>query len=281
VTGQVQQRSGGRTVEIDTGMLKDVYNGSGNALIIEGDRLTVTNQDGRTGLALVEHPIRIGHASIPLDDDGLANILSSGTLVELPGEAETRRIVKVTSDDLTVIARFRESRGDGFTPEIAAYTVDRMLRLGMVPVTIRRALDGQEGTLQLLPDDAVSDAALAGIRGRIEAPCSIDKQAATMRVFDALIGNTGRTPSTMLYDPDDLLLILVSHGAAFGAGTAWSGYFLNPELTVGEQWRTALRELDDDTLRKELGDLLGEERLAGLERRRDALLNNSATDAAH
>ena len=97
VTRQVQQRANGRSVEIDTGMLAKQYNGSGNALIIEGDRLTVVSQDGRTGLSPVDHPIRIGHESIPVDDDVLVILLARGGVAELQVEGETRRLVEVTS----------------------------------------------------------------------------------------------------------------------------------------------------------------------------------------
>jgi len=273
ITRQVQQRMGGRTVEIDTGMLKEEYNGSGNALIIEGDKLTVANQDGRSDLSPVEHPILVGHESIPLDDDGLATVLSQGNLVELKIEGESRRFVEVTSGDLTVFAHFRESQDDHFAPELAAYRLDRMLGLGMVPVTTRREVDGKSGTLQLVPATSVTDAELSAMNTSVGAPCSLDKQAAAMRVFDALIDNSARTPSTMLYDPEDLLLILVDHGGAFA--TVGPGHVAHAEVTAGKQWRTALRGLDDDALRAELGDVLDEQQLAELKQRRDALLDNS------
>jgi len=64
ITRQVQQRMNGRIVEIDTGMLKSSYEGSGNALIIESGELSVVNEDGRTGLLPIAHPMRVGHESI-------------------------------------------------------------------------------------------------------------------------------------------------------------------------------------------------------------------------
>lgn len=273
ITRQVQQRANGRTVEIDTGMLKAAYEGSGNALIIEGDRLTVANQDGRSDLSPIAHPIRVGHESIPLGDDELAIVLSQGKLADLQNEGEPRRLVVVTSGEVAVFAQFRESQDDRFAPELAAYRLDRMLGLGMVPVVTRREINGQPGTLQLVPANSVNDAELVAIKARIGAPCSLDKQSAAMRVFDALIGNPARTPSTMLYDPEELELILVGHDAAFG--TAWPGHSAHAELTVGKDWQIALRELDGAALRDALGDVLDGQQLAELEQRRDALLNNS------
>ena len=96
-----------------------------------------------------------------------------------------------------------------------------------------------------------------------------------MHVFDALINNQGRTPSSMLYSPDDWLLILIDHGSAFGADPAYPEYLEDIELTVGDQWRRVLGTLDDDVLRTELGDVLNEDQLAALARRRDGLLGKN------
>ncbi|MGB5629185.1 MAG: metallophosphoesterase [Woeseiaceae bacterium] len=281
VTRRVQQRANGRTVEIDTGMLAKVYEGTGNALVIEGDRLTVVNQDGRTGLLPVNHPVRVGHESIPLGDDELETLLANGDLVEGPIDGEARRLVEVRYRGLNVFARFGDSEVDGSSPEIAAYRLDRMLGLGMVPVTVRRAVGGRSGILQLLPASRVSDAELVGIKDRLGAPCSLDKQAATMRVFDALIGNAGRTPTAMLYDTEDLLLILVDHRDAFRAGATWPGHSSSADFSVSDEWRAALLKLDDESLRAELDDVLSARQLAGLMQRRDALLGKATADAAH
>ena len=78
----------------------------------------------------------------------------------------------------------------------------------------------------------------------------------------------------MLYSPDDWLLMLVDHENSFGARTGPPTYLGDVKLSVGEQWRTALRELDDDALRAELGDVLDENSLVALIKRRDALINN-------
>ena len=82
----------------------------------------------------------------------------------------------------------------------------------------------------------------------------------------------------MLYDPQEFLLILVDHGAAFA--TVGPGHIAHAEITAGKQWRAALRGLNDDALRAELGDVLDEQQLVELKQRRDALLNNSTADAS-
>jgi hypothetical protein len=47
------------------------------------------------------------------------------------------------------------------------------------------------------------------------------------------------------------------------------------DIVIGDQWRAALLELDNATLRKGLGDVLDERRLSALASRRDALVKGS------
>jgi hypothetical protein len=276
ITRQVQQRMNGRIVEIDTGMLKANYHGSGNALIIEAGELTVVNEDGKTGFLPIAHPMRVGHESMAIDDEALANLLAHGNVVELNTDGVARRLVRVSSDEITVYAYFSElPREAGFVPELAAYRFDRMLRLGMVPVTVRREIGGQPGTLQFVPAETMTERERVADEEGGRAPCSLERQMGAMYVFDALIHNPARTPSSMLYSRDDWLLMLVDHENSFSPEKGRPAYLREIELAMGDQWRMTLLELDNKVLRAKLGDVLDEHRLAALSDRRDALVKDS------
>ncbi len=276
ITRRVQQRMNGRIVEIDTGMLKANYEGSGNALIIEDGELSVVNQDGTSDLLPITHPMRVGHESMAIDDDALASILANGTIVDSSADGAAWKLVQVASDDQAVFAYFRAlSKEEDFVPELAAYKLDRMLRLGMVPVTVRREIAGQQGTLQFVPAATLTERERVADGEGWRASCSLERQMGAMHVFDALIHNTSRTPSSMVYSPDDWLLMLVDHENSFAATEGRPTYLENIELAVGDQWRTALLELDDEALRAELGDVLDEGRLTALVKRRDVLIGES------
>ncbi len=276
ITRQVQQSMDGRIVEIDTGMLKTAYEGSGNALIIEGGELSVVNQDGRTDLSPIEPPMRVGHQSLAINDDAMVDILMNGNVAELSDGGTEWRPVQVTTDELSVVAYFREHSGDEHNaPELAAYKLDRMLQLGMIPVTVRRKIAGTQGTLQFVPVGTMTELERVATGQGAHAPCSLAKQTGAMHVFDALINNSARTPSSMLYSREDLSLMLVDHDRSFGANPGRPAYLEDIELAVGDQWRSALSELNDEALRAELGGVLDDDRLAALEVRRDALLNET------
>ncbi|NOR36141.1 MAG: hypothetical protein GQ577_05275 [Woeseiaceae bacterium] len=276
ITRRVQQRMNGRIVEIDTGMLKKNYDGSGHALIIDDGELSVVNQDGTQDLVPIVHPVRVGHESIEITDDELASILVNGEVKEIDAGLSSWKLVQVTTEDRQLHAYFRElPEEEGFINELAAYKLDRMLGLGMVPVTVRRNIADKDGTLQFVPAATLTERERVAVgRGR-STPCPLDRQTSAMFVFDTLIHNTARTPSTMVYSPDDWLLILVDHENAFGAELERPDYLDGVDIVIGDQWRAALLELDNATLRKGLGDVLDERRLSALASRRAALIKGS------
>jgi hypothetical protein len=151
-----------------------------------------------------------------------------------------------------------------------------MLGLYMVPVTVRREHAGQQGTLQFVPAAVINERERVTDGKGSRTSCSLDRQRSAMYVFDALIHNPVRTPLSMLYSPDNWQLMLVNHENSFGTKKDRPTYLKNIELTVGDQWRTALLEIDDEKLRTDLGDVLDKGRLAALAKRRDAIIEDSS-----
>lgn len=272
-TRQVQQRMNGRVVEIDTGMLNEVYSGTGNALVIENGHTSVVSQDGATDLVPAPHPQRVGHESLAIEEPELEKLLTTGEIIGIPAFGARWKLVRVGSGDRTVLAAFRKAPGKGkFLPELAAYRLDRLLQLGMVPATVRRNVDGQDGTLQIVPAVTMTERERVA-RGRGRSPsCPMAKQVAVMLVFDALVHNVSRTPSSMLFEQDAWFLMLVDHSDSFGVEASLPTSTPGVDLVVGDQWRTVLLSINDKVLRRELGDVLDRERMLALRHRRDLLL---------
>ena len=276
ITRRVQQRLNGRIIEINTGILKSSYEGSGYALIIEYDALSVVSENGVKDLVPIVPPRRVGYRSRTIDDDALVGILTNGTIVDSNTNDSAWKLVQVAANDKTVFAYFNAlPRKKGFVPELAAYKLDRMLGLDMVPVTVHREIAGQQGTLQFVPAVTLSERERVADGKGDKVPCSLGRQRQAMYVFDTLIHNSARTPLSMLYSPDNWQLMLVNHENSFSTKKDRPTYLKNIELTIGDQWRTALLEIDDERLRAELGDVLDKGRLKALAKRRDALIEGS------
>jgi len=274
ITRRVQQRLNGRVIQIDTGMLNEVYGGSGNALVIEGGRTSVVSQKGGARVRPLTQAMQVGYRNAAVSEAIIERVLEAGEIAAVIAKGAEWQIMRVTDGNVTVLASFRALPAERrFAPELAAYRLDRRLQLGMVPVTVRRKIDGRRGTLQLLPGVTLTERERVAAGQGDEAICSVDRQIAAMLVFDALVHNGARSPSSMVYDRDEWSLMLVDHENAFGTDASLPVNLVDVGLIVSDEWRAALHELSDKVLRKALGDALDKERLQALGQRRDALIS--------
>jgi len=273
---QVIQRFNGRVIEIDTGMLKSSYHGSGNALVLEGDNVSVINESGGGPITPVSQPRRVGARPANLTVEDLGTLLATGHVTSTAGDAEGRTVLTLQAGNHSVKATFTASpRRKSPNTELAAYRLDRLLQLDMVPVTVAREVDGRQGTLQFLPENTRTEAArVASGRGG-GARCPLPRQWNSLYIFDALVYNEGRTPTSMVYDTTDWQLMSVGHSRAFGTGRGRPAYLAPITLDITSTWVDALSSLSDEVLTEQLGDVLDKRRIRALEKRRDALLQDA------
>jgi len=104
---------------------------------------------------------------------------------------------------------FRES----YKSEIAAYELDKLLKMDMVPPTVERQIDGSDGAAQQWVEHVVEATDPALPDGEYRARW--ENELLRMRMFDNLIGNRDRNRRTMLRDPA-WNLILIDQTRAFG-----------------------------------------------------------------
>lgn len=278
VTRHVLSRFDGRVIEIDTGMLTSSYRGSGNALVLEGTTVSVVNEAGRQHSQAVPHPRRVGARADDLDENALRDILLNAPIVGTKSDAAGRTIVELERAGRRVSAWFVSGpRRGGTDPELAAYRLDNMLQLDIVPATVSRDIDGRRGTLQFLPENARDESVRAAAGQGGGAWCPLQRQWNAMYVFDALIGNEGRAPSTMLYSPEDWQLMSMQHTQAFATRSGRPKYLADTPLELSAAWIAALDSLSDARLREQLGDVLDKRRLAALGKRRDQLLSEAGS----
>lgn len=274
---KVLQRFDGRLIEIDTGMLNFYYKGSGNALVIEDDSITVLNQNSDSPTSPLEHPRMVGIRPGPVLPEDLQILLENGEIVSREEDPTGRTIVRVSDGKRTVGAIFMKRKGRGFYPGVAAYRLDRMLELDMVPVTAPRKVGNTEGSLQFLTE-RYSDEARRSASGRGgSANCPLTDQWEAMYVFDVLIYNEGRSMQRMMYDLSDWGLMLSEHDRAFASRKGRPKHLKTIPLEVTAGWREALSGLTDEALAEKLGDVLDKRRLKALAARRDELLAEAGT----
>ena len=272
---QVLQRFDGKLIEIDTGMLNFYYKGIGHALVLEGDSITVVDQSGGDVRVPEEHPRQVGWRPGNLTAAQLEQLLLQGEIISIDKKAaagsSTRTEVQIGDGQNAVLAIFEES-DRGVYPGVAAYRLDKLLGLEMVPVTVRREIDGDRGSLQFFPGNSSTEAerSAGGLGGG--ASCLITDQWAAMYVFDVLIFNEGRSQNRMLYDKSSWDLILSQHDRAFSTKKGRPVHLKKAAINPTPGWKQALAALTDEVLKQALGDVLDERRLKALMSRRDELL---------
>ncbi|MGB3563384.1 MAG: metallophosphoesterase [Thermoanaerobaculia bacterium] len=168
---------------------------------------------------------------------------------------------------------------DRYQHEVAAYRLDRKLGLGMVPATVLREIDGQQGSLQAWVEGAVDQEAAESYNLELFDTEMVAKQLDQGAVFDALIGNFEREPDDFLRPINRDGILLIDHSKAFST---------SPELPWGEdtsvsidsQLRDELRSLDHETLDDLLGDLISDRQIKAMLQRRDRILDRLSTASA-
>ena len=267
------QRLDGQVIEIDTGMLNDYYRGRGYALVLVGDVVGVVSEDSSEIQPVQPHPRQVGvRPGIYLSAGMLEELLATGEVSDVREDELRRKVVTISDGGREVHAVFYERPSRGFFPEVAAYRLDRLLGLDAVPVTVRRKVDGKDGSLQFIPERWIDEPARSQSGQGGSASCPIDEQWAAMYVFDALIYNEGRTLSRMIYSPDEWRLMLIGHQNAFSTRSGLPAYLRNIELDLGDGWQEALGALTRDVVDEAFDGILDRRRRRALLERRDELL---------
>jgi len=160
---------------------------------------------------------------------------------------------------------------DTFKFNIAAYRLGRLLGLGgMIPPSVQRTYSGRTGAFTWWIDDVIGDEQNR-LSKKITAPDSDNhaRQVNIQLVFDQLIYNTDRNQGNTLYDKN-WRMWLIDHTRAFRL------YTTLPEQKVLQrcdaQLLAKLKQLDETTLKAQLGKWLEQGEIKGLLARRDRIV---------
>lgn len=273
---RVRRLQDGRVWAIDTGMLKSAYRGEPRALRIQGDQVEVLDERGAavgwsdelfagaTAEALNE--MQQQWATYTVD------VVAEQPDIERPRQYRKDRLVQVVDAAGTDVAQgwFRKLGKGAVRRELAAWHLDRMLGLGMVPETFPAQLGKDRGVVMLM------DSAVLHEQQRLEQErvfnnwCEHGNSYQAVTVFDSLINQRERNTWNLAYEHRLTKLRLTDHGDSFGGASKPAPTNATPALS--ETLRDRLSALTREDLDAQLGELLSKREIKALLRRRDVIV---------
>lgn len=154
---------------------------------------------------------------------------------------------------------------ESYKAEIAAYKLDRMLDMHMVPPIVERKIDGQTGAAVYWVDNVTG----WSVEKPPQGPEPMwSKQLTRMKMFDLLIANIDRNQGNLIYDAD-WHLILIDHSRAFIDKKDLKG--IAPLGRVDRQLWEKMQALTVEDLDRGLEKWVGDKEKRALLTRRDLM----------
>ena len=156
---------------------------------------------------------------------------------------------------------------ESYKSEIAAYKLDRMLQLDMVPPTVERQVGTNLVAVQLWIENARMLKEVQAQKLRPPDPQAWNRQLHRFHVFDNLVGNIDSNSGNLLFDPE-WFFVKVDHSRAFTTVRT----LLFTMTRIDRPFFNRVKALTEQDLRREIGDLLETSALPALLGRRDAIV---------
>ena len=175
---------------------------------------------------------------------------------------------------------FQTARGtelnfrDSYRYNIAAYRLDRMLNLRMVPVSVERKVGGNTAAVTWWVDD-VQMMELERFKKKIEPPdqTAWNDQIHQARIFNELVYNTDANLGNLLITKD-WKLAMIDFTRAFRTRKTLRAPENIATTRIDRRFYDGLRQLGEEALASRLGDVLNKSEIAGLLARRDRIVRH-------
>jgi hypothetical protein len=294
--GDVQARMEGLAIRLDTGMLKSVYKGRASALISEGGTQYVQYLGSSERHQPVEEQFSLSQKLSNMSDTEIEDFMRTAEVVSIKdigtGITKPKRVTQsrdgISNDAVfkyedthprleskTSYSPRRNNDADRYQYDVAAYKLDRMLGLQMVPASVISEVEGDEGALSDWVENAINE------RDRLEENVPFGgycKQAEQYRlrfVFDILIYNEDRNLTNILWTKDDFMLKFIDHSLAFRSTEKRPKQYRKVTLLVSDLLRGHLQGLNQADLTQALSAYLHPRQIEAILARRDLILKEA------
>ena len=201
----------------------------------------------------------------------------TGTQRATLSDGETTHDASIQTVDISM-REFKSNRGtelnftDSWRYNIAAYRLNQILELGLIPVSVERRHRGKSGSFTWWIDDVLMDEG-ARLKDKHEAPNAQtwNEQMWHVRLFDQLIQNVDRNTGNLIIDKA-WKVWMIDHSRAF---RLWREPTSPKNLTRVERGALErLKRLDMAALDAAVGEYLTSFEKRALLQRRDAIVEH-------
>jgi hypothetical protein len=158
---------------------------------------------------------------------------------------------------------------DSWMFEVAAYELDKMLGLNMVPVTVARSYNGEKGSVQYWVDNCMMES--DRLKKKLDPPDSLawNRQMYKVRIFDNLVYNIDRNLGNLLITPD-WKCYMIDHSRTFKCVDQLKS---PKDMTqFSTSFMETLEKLDEESVKSKCGKYLTEYEIRMTLKRRDRIL---------
>jgi len=171
---------------------------------------------------------------------------------------------------------------DNWKCEIAAYRLDKLLGLNMVPPTVEKRFQGNKGSCQLILENIIM--LRTKQEEKIKTPSyrilHLNRATYLQRAWDNLIANTDRNMGDILYT-EDWRMILIDHSRAFRSSKKYTKNLIftekhkeGPKIMkkLPRAFVEKLKTLNFELIRDIVGEYLTDKEIDAVLLRRDLIL---------
>jgi hypothetical protein len=159
---------------------------------------------------------------------------------------------------------------DSWKYEVAAYELDKLLGMNMVPVTVERKIEGVRGSVQLWMDGTMTEARRLELRREPPDRLAWNRQMYKYHLFDNLIYNCDSNLGNALITPD-WVIFKIDHSRAFKNMAALSQ--TQHLVSFSRSLIQALEKLDKNSLVTCCKSYLSTSEMDNLLKRKDLILS--------
>jgi len=195
----------------------------------------------------------------------------SADVCELEGDGPELRAIFSGVDETPEPGQPAGTAFRTYRHEIAAYRLDRLLDLELVPVTVERRLDGMDGAIQVFMEGAV-DLTLLETYNQMHLLDGLEEEIEKADIFSALLAVEGRHDFGDMLLPQDRRIVQSDSTKAFPTSAQPGPDLPSPCGPLDPELELGLRSLSQQKVSDALGSLLSPQQIDGLLLRRDRIL---------